>query len=139
MQSHTGSVCNSQRLPTGGGGGAGGYGGQGGRAGKPGLGGFGGSNGSLGFGGGGGAFGGAIFLRSGNLLLYKTSFENNQTLAGLGKNPGLGKGGAIFALGDNLAKVSFLGEMPDFTDNFASNAGNTTSDNLNIYGFTLRN
>ena len=123
----------------GGGGGAGGYGGQGGRAGKPGLGSFGGADGSLGFGGGGGAFGGAIFLRSGNLLLYKTSFENNQTLAGLGKNPGLGKGGAIFALGDDLAKVSFLGEMPDFTDNFASNAGNTTSDNLNIYGFSLRN
>jgi len=123
----------------GGGGGAGGYGGQGGRAGKPGLGGFGGADGSLGFSGGGGAFGGAIFLRSGNLLLYKTSFEHNGALAGLGKNPGLGKGGAIFALGDNLAKVSFLGEMPDFTDNFASNAGNTTSDNLNIYGFTLRN
>lgn len=123
----------------GGGGGAGGYGGQGGRAGKPGLGGFGGADGLLGFGGGGGAFGGAIFLRSGNLLLYKTSFENNQTLAGLGKNPGLGKGGAIFALGDDLAKVSFLGEMPDFTDNFASNAGNTASDNLNIYGFSLRN
>ncbi|MEY3827552.1 MAG: hypothetical protein RLZZ148_2372, partial [Cyanobacteriota bacterium] len=66
-------------------------------------------------------------------------FEHNGALAGPGKNPGLGKGGAIFALGDNLAKVSFLGEMPNFTDNFASNAGNTTSDNLNIYGFSLRN
>jgi len=76
-----------------------------------------------------------VFLRKKD----KTSFENNQTLAGLGKNPGLGKGGAIFALRDALAKVSFWGEMPDFTDNFASNAGNTASDNLNIYGFSLRN
>lgn len=116
----------------GGGGGAGGFGGNGGRIGKMGQGGFGGGNGSLGGGGSGAGFGGAIFVKSGQLTLYETSFIHNSALASKGKNPGQGKGGAIFLAGDK-AKLSFLGNLPDFNDNFADSAAHTPTDNVNLY------
>ncbi|NJM97504.1 MAG: hypothetical protein HC800_10340 [Phormidesmis sp. RL_2_1] len=70
---------------------------------------FGGGDGTLGYGGGGGGFGGAIFIRSGHLILNHTRFENNVALAAnpLPTNtasPALataqGKGGAIFIAPD---------------------------------------
>jgi hypothetical protein len=119
----------------GGGGGAGGYGGNGGKSGRMGQGGFGGGNARLGFGGSGAGFGGAIFVRSGRLILYRTSFVNNSALGGQGKNPGQGKGGGIFLAGADV-KVLFLGESPDFRDNFADSSANTSTDNadLNLLG-----
>lgn len=116
----------------GGGGGAGGFGGQGGQIGQMGNGGFGGGDASAEFGGSGAGFGGAIFLRSGSLILYHTRFIENAALAGQGKNPGKGKGGAIF-VADAAARLRFLGPPPEFTDNIANSAGNTTTDNANIY------
>ncbi|MEM9976706.1 MAG: hypothetical protein AAF808_03665, partial [Cyanobacteria bacterium P01_D01_bin.2] len=80
----------------GGGGGAGGFGGTGGTVGRPGQGGFGGGTGGVGYGGSGGGLGGAIFIRSGSLLLNQVSFERNAAIAGPGPAPGQGKGGAIF-------------------------------------------
>ncbi|MEG3438257.1 hypothetical protein V0288_14100 [Pannus brasiliensis CCIBt3594] len=119
----------------GGGGGSGGYGGQGGKIGRAGKGGFGGGNASAGFGGSGAGFGGAIFVRSGGLIVYRTRFIGNSALAGRGKNPGQGKGGAIFVAGTN-ARLLFLGDEPDFQDNFADSAGNSPTDNADIYRST---
>jgi hypothetical protein len=116
----------------GGGGGSGGGGGQGGTIGQMGKGGFGGGDAGAYFGGSGAGFGGAIFLRSGRLILYRTRFLGNSALAGQGKHPGQGKGGAIFVSeGEN--KILFLGGSPDFVDNFADSADNTPMDNMNIY------
>lgn len=116
----------------GGGGGSGGYGGSGGRVGKMGKGGFGGGDASAGIGGSGAGFGGAIFIRKGTLLLYRTSFIHNFALAGGGKNPGQGKGGAIF-LAAPEAKLVFLGAEPVFSENFATTAADTSKDNVNLY------
>ncbi len=133
----------------GGGGGSGGFGGQGGKGaiagkpGKPGQGGFGAGNGGLGFGGSGGGFGGAIFIRSGSLILNNTRFENNHAIAGSGIHPGLGKGGAIFAIPETLKDEAAIARVPHITSlkspplfisNSASNAGTTPTDNANIYG-----
>ncbi|MGB5971856.1 MAG: hypothetical protein WBG38_00985, partial [Nodosilinea sp.] len=139
----------------GGGGGAGGFGGNGGfgstesnndkqiegDSGSPGKGGFGGGNGQLGAGGGGGGFGGAVFVRSGSLVLNQVRFERNRAIAGAGLSPGQGKGGAIFVTptalqtGQNLkiASVLALGDLPIFIDNTASEGLNLSSDNNNIY------
>lgn len=47
-------------------------------------------------GGGGGGMGGAIFLRSGSLLLVDCTFTGNKALPGQGGQAGLAKAGAIF-------------------------------------------
>lgn len=130
----------------GGGGGSGGFGGQAGNLeikGIPGRGGFGGGDGQLGFGGGGGGFGGAIFVRAGNLILNKTAFENNTASGGIGENLGQGKGGAIFIVTEDLKqqaeineapKVSSFGRLPVFISNMATQAENTSTDNPDVFG-----
>ncbi|MFM7190391.1 MAG: hypothetical protein ACKOX2_06180 [Microcystaceae cyanobacterium] len=70
-------------------------------------------------------------MKSGQLTLYETSFIHNSALAGKGKNPGQGKGGAIFF--SRKAKLSCLGNLPDFNDNFADSAAQTPTDNVNLY------
>jgi len=133
--------------------GPGGYGGYGGGAGG---GAFGGSVGGLGggsrtvasgFGGGGGAgMGGAIFIRSGALTLFNSSFTGNIALGGTGPSNGMGLGGAIFAMRfTNADPVSGKAQgMPttlpevrlhnvDFSGNQAANAGE------NVAGFLLPN
>lgn len=129
----------------GGGGGSGGIGGNGGlvtKSGNPGQGGFGGGNGGTGFGGGGAGLGGGIFVKSGTLILENTNFSRNFALAGLGKNPGLGKGGAIFVLEEELgvtdkAQVISLQSLPNFEANMASDADNLPTDNSDIFGSIL--
>jgi hypothetical protein len=132
----------------GGGGGSGGFGGNGGtmgHAGNFGQGGFGGSAGGLGFGGSGGGFGGAIFIKSGRLTLRDTTFEHNVAIGGTGvrAGKGKGKGGAIFVVTEalmkqtgvvTLPKVISLKHLPQFVENVASDAGQTSSDNADIYG-----
>lgn len=130
----------------GGGGGAGGLGGFGGtvgHAGNPGQGGFGGSAGGLGFSGSGGGFGGAIFIRAGRLILRDTAFEHNAAIGGAGIMTGQGKGGAIFVVTEDLKeqigrlispKVISLKQLPQFVENVASDAGQTSIDNADIYG-----
>ena len=128
------------------GGGSGGFGGFGKIAGKPGTGGkslFGGSNGGVGYSGSGAGLGGAIFIRSGQLILAKTTFTNNQAIAGNGIESGLGKGGAIFlvtpaltpqANGDRSPLVTSLKLFPEFSNNFATDAGESLIDNVDVYG-----
>ncbi|WAL61399.1 DUF4347 domain-containing protein [Thermocoleostomius sinensis] len=132
----------------GGGGGSGGSGGNGGilstpgASGMPGDGGFGGGNGSTG-GGGGAGLGGAIFVRSGSLTLYNTTFERNQAIGGAGANNGQGKGGAIFIVTEALkdhAKVATTPQviafdrLPTFVNNQASHADDHAMDNPDVYG-----
>ncbi len=148
----------------GGGGGAGGFGGVGGNChadvdGVGGTGGFGGGDGTLGQGGGGGGFGGAVFVRSGHLILHHTRFENNAALAAkpLSNNlafspalllsaPAQGKGGAIFILPNTeigtstsasrgaAPSVLALGKPPIFVNNIASSSAELQTDNHNVYG-----
>jgi hypothetical protein len=129
----------------GGGGGGGGYGGQGGlggrsgEAGTPGQGGFGGGDGELGYGGGGAGFGGAIFLKSGQLILNRTEFDQNAAIAGQGAHPGQGKGGAIFSLpgadGQSpTVHIISLGGSPTFEKNIATDADSTDLDNADVMG-----
>ncbi len=133
----------------GGGGGSGGFGGQGGikriagKPGTPGSGGFGAGNGGLGFEGSGGGLGGGIFIRSGRLLLSDVTFKDNVAFGGPGPNPGQGKGGAIFIVTEDLKgqakvlvppSVRALKPFPSFAGNVASQAGNTRTDNSNVYG-----
>jgi hypothetical protein len=114
-----------------------------GHAGNSGQGGFGGSAGGLGFGGSGGGFGGAIFIKSGRLTLRDTAFEHNAAIGGTGVRAGQGKGGAIFVVTDalmkqtgvlTLPKVISLKHLPQFVENVASDAGQTSIDNADIYG-----
>ncbi|MEM9217530.1 MAG: hypothetical protein AAGD25_24715 [Cyanobacteria bacterium P01_F01_bin.150] len=101
----------------------------------------------VGYGGGGGGFGGAIFIRSGRLTLYQTSFERNTALSGTGVSPGQGKGGATFITPDRppetttATAVNFieptvlaLGKPPKFIDNVASDAAGLLTDNNDVYG-----
>lgn len=130
----------------GGGGGSGGLGGNGGlmiKPGIPGRGGFAGGDGGIGFGGGGAGLGGAIFVKSGVLMLVDTSFIGNMAIAGQGINPGLGKGGAIFMVTEDLKSQSgavettqliFLEKSPKFQGNLATDAGNLPNDNHDIFG-----
>jgi len=131
----------------GGGGGAGGWGGEGGyfgvagAPGVPGLGGFGGGDGAVGWGGGGGGLGGAIFLKSGRLMLHNTVFDHNEAIGGEGANLGQGKGGAIFVKPTDRAvgqarspQVRSLGLPPTFRHNHASDADQSPSDNPDLYG-----
>lgn len=129
----------------GGGGGGGGFGGQGGQgdtagqAGSPGQGGFGGGDGELGYGGGGAGFGGAIFVKSGRLILHQTEFDQNAAIAGIGAHPGQGKGGAIFNLpgqdpeASGLQVIS-LGDAPHFRQSQAGEAAHTATDNVDMFG-----
>ncbi|MEM9118566.1 MAG: DUF4347 domain-containing protein [Cyanobacteria bacterium P01_F01_bin.56] len=129
----------------GGGGGGGGFGGQGGQggtagqSGNPGQGGFGGGDGELGYGGGGAGFGGAIFVKSGRLILHQTEFDQNAAIAGIGAHPGQGKGGAIFNLpGQDPdaagVQVISLGDAPNFRQSQANEAVNTKTDNVDVFG-----
>jgi hypothetical protein len=134
----------------GGGGGAGGYGGSGGAAksagkpGQPGRGGFGGGAGGLGYGGSGAGLGGAVFIRSGHLILNQVQFIRNAAIAGSGPSPGQGKGGALFRMPSQatgqvagqtaIASVLALGEPPVFIDNIASDAAGLSTDNQDVYG-----
>jgi hypothetical protein len=139
-------------------GGPGGFGAGGGTSGRgesgsgSGAGGFGGGDAISNTGGGGGAgFGGAIFIRSGNLNLQNAAFVGNAATRGASAtgNPGLGKGGAVFALhilaetnGNNqgmpaaLPKVTGCGNYfpPPGTVNSASDAGTTSRDNADTFG-----
>jgi hypothetical protein len=128
----------------GGGAGAGGTGSASGTPGAPGFGG--GGVFETGGGGGGAAFGGAIFIRSGQLDLVNDSFENNSSAVNfLSGTPGLAKGGAVFALNilhnangndqgmpTKLPKVT--GCANAFSGNAATNAASTDSDNTSTFG-----
>ena len=130
----------------GGGGGSAGLGGNGGIAGKignAGLGGFGAGNGGVGVGGGGAGLGGAVFVKSGILTLDNTTFIHNSAIAGTGIHPGLGKGGALFILPDELIEqaevkkapqVMAIKLFPEFQGNQAQNAGSEPTDNNDIFG-----
>ena len=137
----------------GGDGGAGGYGGAGrsssyaGNVGKPGHGGFAGGDGGLGYGGGGGGLGGAVFIRSGSLLLNQVQFIHNMAIAGDSPAPGEGKGGAIFIAPDLPTKLAtappelgrrpnvlVLGRPLEFIDNVASDGAGLPTDNDDVYG-----
>lgn len=139
---------------TGGNGGMGGFGGGGGSvgfgltAGAQGLGGFGGGDPFEGGGGGGGGFGGAIFIRSGQLDLVNTQFSGNsasRSAISSGSPLALGKGGAVFAMhvltqenGDNLGMPTALpkvtGCINTFSSSTASDAGSTSRDNVDTFG-----
>ncbi len=132
-------------------GGNGGFGGGGGlsvsNASVPGAGGFGGGGGgnssgsTLGVpgfgggrdrsGGGGAGFGGAIFVRTGNLSMTDTVFTNNLAVGGgLGASAGQGKGGALFVMQGATAtavRVTFTGSIaPDAAlDSFTGYDGTT--------------
>ncbi|MGD1858129.1 MAG: hypothetical protein ACFB2W_28160, partial [Leptolyngbyaceae cyanobacterium] len=139
----------------GGGGGAGGFGGDGGKSGSlglPGKGGFGGGDGDIGYSGGGGGFGGAIFIRSGRLMLYQASFERNVAISGAGASSGQGKGGAIFMtpslspqlMTETPSKLSeptvlVVGDPPKFMDNVASDSVGLPADNNDVFGLLERN
>ncbi len=120
----------------GGGGGGGGEGGEGGSdnlRGYSGYGGYGGGDGDEdGRGGGGAGMGGAIFVRSGALTVFNSSFEGNTATGGEGAQNGKGLGGAIYAMKftdsdpsngntqgmpDSLPSVSL--ENVTFSDNMA--------------------
>ncbi|MBE9175848.1 hypothetical protein IQ225_12055, partial [Synechocystis salina LEGE 06155] len=114
-----------------------------------------GRTGAEGGGGGGAGLGGAIFIRSGTLILDNTTFNNNSAVkgdAGIGSGSGNGKdgkglGGAIFAVTDDLKDeagvataptVLSLGGLPTFTNNTAAdNGGDSTGityNDGNIFG-----
>ena len=137
---------------TGGIGGAGGFGGGGGTSGSgstfvsPGAPGYGGGGSTEGGGGGGAGFGGAIFIRSGQLDLAHTQFNSNSSAHGssLGSG-GSGKGGALFALniltnpngndqGMPAALPTVTGCGNAFTGSTAGNAGGTDLDNADTFG-----
>ncbi|MEM9162706.1 MAG: hypothetical protein AAGC54_06500, partial [Cyanobacteria bacterium P01_F01_bin.4] len=89
--------------------------------------------------GSGAGLGGAIFIRSGSLILNQVRFEHNVAIAGTGSSPGQGKGGALFItpkipLTQTVAKVIVLGELPEFLDNTASDAAGIPTDNHDVYG-----
>jgi hypothetical protein len=125
----------------GGGGGGGGYGGQGGyggsagSAGSPGVGGYGGGDGDVGYGGGGAGLGGAIFLKSGRLILHKTDFDHNVAIAGSGAHPGVGEGSAIFNLpgmdeSSSAIQVISLGGPPTLQHNHVIGEREATPDHV---------
>jgi len=127
----------------GGGGGAGGAGGNTGSSGAPG---FGGGEVTEGGGGGGAGFGGAIFIRSGQLDLVASSFNNNTSGVGLSSGfPGTAKGGAVFALsalhnanGNDAGMPAKLPRVTGcanaFSGNTATSAGGTDVDNAATFG-----
>jgi hypothetical protein len=108
--------------------------------------GFGGGGEFEGGGGGGAGFGGAIFIRSGQLDVVATSFNNNSSAIGTSTGfPGTAKGGAVFALNilhnangndqgmpDKLPKVT--GCENSFSGNSATDAASTDLDNASTFG-----
>ena len=74
------------------------------------------------------ASGGAIFIRSGHLVLSDTRFEANQAIAA---PLGQGKGGALYVAAG--AEVIAL-DPPIFSGNLASQAQDQPADNSDIYG-----
>jgi hypothetical protein len=87
--------------------------------------------------------GGAVFVKSGILTLDNTTFIHNSAIAGTGIHPGLGKGGALFILPDELIEqaevkkapqVMAIKLFPEFQGNQAQNAGSETTDNNDIFG-----
>ena len=130
-------------------GGAGGVGGGGGGGYIPGPGGlFGGAGASANLyqigiagGGGGAGLGGAVFFYDGTLTIDTCTFTGNSTNGGGGnlyyQQPdvaggahGQGKGGAVFRFGGNLIWTG----NSSFSGNAASSAGNSATDNSDIYG-----
>ena len=121
-------------------GGAGGFGGGGGAGHTaPGSGGFGAGNGDgyamgkqRGQGGGGSGLGGALFMRTGNLKLFNTTFTNNRAIGGAGYQAGQGLGGAIFicAAAQDLACGTTV--LTDDTLTFTDNSASTS--NRDVYG-----
>ena len=107
-----GSNFSDQIPPTSGGSTRGGFGGFGGGGGggyaAEGIGGYGGGRGALGSSGGGGGgagFGGAIFVKSGTLVLKEVEFTDNSATGGQGAvNDGEGRGGAVFVCTNDLFK-----------------------------------
>ncbi len=142
----------------GGAGGMGGFGSGGGSGGfgvaygPSGMGGFGGGSGGAEGGGGGGAgFGGAIFIRSGQLDLQQTNFTGNAAAGGLGSDYGIGKGGAVSALpilssanGNDQGMPTALPVVTGCANTFSGNtanapfggsdAGSTDGDNPDTFG-----
>jgi len=149
-----GGAGGGNPLLTAGQGGLGGFGGGGATNGKGEVGGlgsaggFGGGSAVLNQGGGAGAgFGGAIFVRAGTLHLSGSAFVSNGVLHGASAvgNPGLAKGGALFALnqltnanGNNqgmpatLPKVDGCGNT--FATSVAGDAGTSNGDNVDVFG-----
>ncbi len=139
-----GNGGNGGNAGFGGGGGAGGVGGVGGdgrvgKSGLPGLSGFGGSNGAVGYGGSGGGLGGAIFIRSGSLILNQARFEDNAAIGGTWPSLAQGKGGAIFIMPSPLTEQAApsalsVGKPSLFINNTASDAAGLLTDNQDVYG-----
>lgn len=85
----------------------------------------------------------AIFIHSGQLTLSKTTFVDNKAIGGTGISLGQGKGGAIFVVTNTLKQsadvkrtplVATLKSFPEFSNNFATDARNSSTDNDNVYG-----
>ena len=150
-----GSFTNTSGVSGGGGGfgGGGGSEGYGQGGGAIAGGGFGGGDSSVTagqpLGGGGGAgLGGAVFIRSGHLDIQSSALNNNTAMGGganANANPGLGKGGAIFAVhiladtnGNDQGMPTTLptvsGCANTFSGSSASSAGATSRDNPDTFG-----
>lgn len=146
--SNGGNGGNDGKGGFGGGGGSGGLGGVGGDVGivgqprLPGIRGFGAGAGSLGESGFGGGFGGALLIRSGKLILKDVTFEQNAAIAGNGATAGQGKGGALFIVSEALKVQAGVSTAPQvtvagtlkFSENCASDAGETIDDNADVFG-----
>ena len=109
--------------------------------GSPGRGGWGAGDGGINFGGSGGGFGGAVFIRTGHLVVETCSFEHNVAMGGRKTSPGLGKGGAIFAVTKELVPLAGVAEAPivefigsnDMKGNESSDPGSNETDNNDIF------
>lgn len=132
-------------------GGGGGAGGVGNSTGAPGQPGFGGGVPFEGGGGGGAAFGGAIFIRSGELRLIGNAFDGNSAATRPSiSNRGLAKGGAVFALhvlhnanGNDQGMPPVLPRVSGCANSFASSvagdAAGTDTDNASTFGASAEN
>ncbi len=118
----------------GGGGGGGGYGGGGGDGGYGGYGGGDGEDGDgeeNGYGGGGAGMGGAIFVRSGALNVFNSSFDSNTATGGKGAQDGKGLGGAIYAMKSASGDSQGMPSLPTVTLNKVTFSNNMSADNSN--------
>ena len=117
-------------------GGSAGFGGGGGSGGSGGSGGFGGGNGANSGGGAGAGFGGALFAKSGTVMLNNVVFNNNTASNGLGgenAGDGEGRGGAIFICTPNEGDSECSAEINDCGNNSFSGNTATTGEN-DIFG-----